>query len=442
MGTSAVATLATMAGVEHRHEDALRRILQADDALLRDGREPEAFHLRHTGGGGREISHPRWDPSWAVPSEHTIDDLGELGLLRIEPSSDKARTFALTMAGRQRGSELAEGYGSETRDSPEEAGGAVAAKTSKPEQTRDRRKVAVMHGRDLAARRAVVDLLRGLGLDPLEWDDLVDRTGSAAPYNGEAVATAFKVAQAVVVVLTPDDVGYLHPTLHGAHEREDDREPTGQPRLNVVLEAGMALQSHPNRTVLIEIGRTREISDLAGLNTIRLDGSPARFNSLANRLESAGCPVRRTGSDWLDPGAFDRLGALRRDAPRGTPRPPADSGDRTAKLHARHLSVELDTIDRTVDLALRNGYWWNIAVEVLPAHEWAAGRDALAQHSPATYDAVAAAYVEADLMNKAAYNHAQGGHDDYDDAVRERLEALRTSIGRAKTALKNFAEDT
>lgn len=178
---------------------------------------------------------------------------------------------------------------------------------------RDPQKVAVMYGRDGAARRVVFDLIRRLGLEPLEWDELVDRTGSAAPYNGEAVSAAFAVAQAVVVVLTPDDVGYLHPSLQGNREREDDREPTGQPRLNVVLEAGMALQSHPTQTVLVEIGRTRDISDLAGRNTVRLDGSASGFNSLANRLERADCPVRRTGADWLDFPEFPRLDALTRE---------------------------------------------------------------------------------------------------------------------------------
>jgi hypothetical protein len=52
------------------------------------------------------IDHPGWDPSWAVPSEHTIDDLAELGLLRVEPSSGKSRTFVPTVAGRQAGDEL------------------------------------------------------------------------------------------------------------------------------------------------------------------------------------------------------------------------------------------------------------------------------------------------------------------------------------------------
>jgi hypothetical protein len=294
-----------------------------------------------------------------------------------------------------------------------------------------------MHGRDEAARRAIFDLLRRLGLHPLEWDELVDRTGTAAPYNAQAVAAAFKETQAVVVVITPDDVGFLHPALRGPQEREDDREPTGQPRLNVVLEAGMALQSHPQRTVLVEIGRTRAISDLAGINTIRLDGSPAKLNSLASRLESAGCPVERKRSDWLDPVPFERLDAHTRDAP-GRVEADSPAGAAQATLHARHMSVELATAAGIVESALNNGHWWNVAVEVLPSHEWAAGRDVLAHHAGALYDVVAKAYVDADLMTKAALNAAQGGHDEYDERTRERLEQLQRSISAARGAIQEY----
>jgi predicted nucleotide-binding protein len=53
------------------------------------------------------IDHPCWDRSWAVPSEHTIDDLEEAGYLRVEPHADKGRSFGLTLDGRRKGEELA-----------------------------------------------------------------------------------------------------------------------------------------------------------------------------------------------------------------------------------------------------------------------------------------------------------------------------------------------
>lgn len=322
-----------------------------------------------------------------------------------------------------------------------------------PSDSREPRKVAVMHGRDDAARTLVFDLLRRLSLEPLEWDQLVDRTDSAAPYNGEAVAAAFRVAQAVVVVLTPDDVGFLHPSLQGVREGEDDRDPTGQPRLNVVLEAGMALQSHPTQTVLVGIGHTRSISDLAGRNTVRLDGSPGKFNSLATRLEGAGCPVNRQGNDWLDLPAFTDLDALRREPPpdqteslarssNSDARTGAPESERKARREAQHLFVELATIDRTAEAALESGCWWNVMFEGLPATQWEVGRDVLADESPRTYAEVAPAYVEADQMNKAANNSAQGGYDLLTPDAQRRLLMLRNCVDQAQHALKRYADES
>jgi predicted nucleotide-binding protein len=109
--------------MDTRHEDGIRRIFQADKAWSDDGHEPQLFHLLHTGGMQSEIDHPRWDPSWAVPSEHTIDDLEELGFLRVEPHHDKRRSFGLTLDGRRKGEEIsipsgtAEGKGPRPGDS-------------------------------------------------------------------------------------------------------------------------------------------------------------------------------------------------------------------------------------------------------------------------------------------------------------------------------------
>jgi len=290
-----------MPGVKPRHEDALRRIFEADSTLEREGRAPESFRLAFSGESPHgEIEHRCWDRSWAVPSGETIDDLGELGFLRVEPSANKRRVFSLSMEGREE---------AVRRFNPE-------AEPAEPEpatqQVRDSRKVAVMHGRDLRARQWMYDWLRRIGLVPLEWGQLVELTGKATPYSGEAVEAAFETAQAVVVLFTPDEIGVLHPELIDGDDASSDDG--AQPRLNVILEAGMALQSHQDQTVLVEIGLTRPISDLGGRNTVRLTGAPKGLNDLANRLEKAGCAVDKTGSDWLEVGGLEELPALRRSA--------------------------------------------------------------------------------------------------------------------------------
>jgi hypothetical protein len=94
--------------MDARQEDALRRIYQADDALRRSGRDRDTFLLIFT-GTGPEVLHGGWDESWAKPTEHEIDDLEELGFVRIlEVPHNKQRKFQITQAGREQASALLE----------------------------------------------------------------------------------------------------------------------------------------------------------------------------------------------------------------------------------------------------------------------------------------------------------------------------------------------
>lgn len=165
------------------------------------------------------------------------------------------------------------------------------------------RKVFVVHGRNMAARDAMFAFLRAIGLEPIEWTTAVRATGSGSPYIGQALDAAFKMAQAVVVLLTPDDIAYLR---HEYASGDDDPETvaTPQARPNVLFEAGMALGHHPDRTILVELGALRPFSDVAGRHTIRLDNSSQRRNDLANRLRDAGCDANTADSDWLNEGNF------------------------------------------------------------------------------------------------------------------------------------------
>jgi hypothetical protein len=61
----------------------------------------------------------------------------------------------------------------------------------------------------------------------------------------------------------------------------------------------MAFGSHADRTILVELGDLRPFSDIAGRHVIRLTDKPGPLNDLAARLEAAGCPVNRNGSDWM-----------------------------------------------------------------------------------------------------------------------------------------------
>jgi len=174
------------------------------------------------------------------------------------------------------------------------------------------RDVFVIHGRDEPARKAFRGWLQSIDLHPLDWEEVVTRTGRATPFLGEAVAAAFEDIQAAVVLLTPDDGAHLHPDLHGASEPAFETQSTGQARPNVLFEAGMAFALQPHRTVLVEIGQLRPFSDIGGRNLIKFDARAEALKKIVNRLEIAGCAVNIDGTDWLDTGRFAGLDALTR----------------------------------------------------------------------------------------------------------------------------------
>lgn len=205
--------------------------------------------------------------------------------------------------------------------------------TVSEDNAKNARKVFVVHGRNLVARDAMFGFLRAIGLEPIEWSTAISATGSASPYIGQALDAAFAMAQAVVVLLTPDDIAYLRAEYANADD-DAERVPTPQARPNVLFEAGMAIGRHPERTVLVELGSLRPFSDVAGRLAVRLDNSSHKRNDLANRLRDAGCDVSTSGSDWLSTGDFTPPNAP--DAPLGR-RVPSTSGRPRNRLDAQYL---------------------------------------------------------------------------------------------------------
>jgi predicted nucleotide-binding protein len=162
--------------------------------------------------------------------------------------------------------------------------------------SRNAKRVMVVHGRNLAARSAMFTFLRSIGLEPIEWEEAIAQTGMGSPHNLEAVRAAMSIAQAVVVILTAEDQAGVLPSLA---EEGEDLTWKGQPRQNVILEAGLAMGLNPERTILVEIGPIRRATDFEGLNTVRLtNASPARA-ALRSRLRTAGCDLAAEGTDWM-----------------------------------------------------------------------------------------------------------------------------------------------
>ena len=127
---------------------------------------------------------------------------------------------------------------------------------------------------------------------------------SPLTYVGDVLRAAFGHAQAVLVLMTPDDEAQLREDLRLPGDGPHETELTGQARPNVLFEAGMAMAWDEDRTVLVEIGQNRPFSDIGGRHVLRFDGSTMRRQELAQRLKTAGCLVDLTGTDWHTAGPF------------------------------------------------------------------------------------------------------------------------------------------
>jgi predicted nucleotide-binding protein len=114
-------------------------------------------------------------------------------------------------------------------------------------------------------------------------------TKETNPYIGDILDNTMAKVQAVVVLFSPDDLAKLRPELLTRKDGASERQLRGQPRPNVLFEAGLALGRHPDKTILVEVGRLRKFSDIAGRHVVRLSNDYAKRNDLANRLEKLGC---------------------------------------------------------------------------------------------------------------------------------------------------------
>jgi predicted nucleotide-binding protein len=177
--------------------------------------------------------------------------------------------------------------------------------------------VFVIHGRNKGVRDSVFGLLRALGLKPLEWEEVVALTGKATPYIFEVIKAGFEHAQAIVAVFSPDDIVVLRPEFQNENDPEYEKVPRGQARPNVIFEAGMAKALNPDRTLIVEVGRTKPFTDVGGMHTVRLGNSATQRKALAQRLVTAGCSVNMAGTDWLADGDF----SVDVEMPEAMPRP-------------------------------------------------------------------------------------------------------------------------
>jgi predicted nucleotide-binding protein len=179
---------------------------------------------------------------------------------------------------------------------------AVTSKSSKIADT-----VFVVHGRNVKARDELTHFLRTLDIRVIEWSKAVALTRKPNPYIGEVIDAGFQNAQAIVVLLTGDDEARLKDKFLTPGDQPFERKPTGQPRQNVLFEAGMAFAKYNATTVLVRVGNLRPMSDVAGIHVLHLSDSPTSRKQLVSKLKIAGVVLNDDGDDWLTAGQFDSL---------------------------------------------------------------------------------------------------------------------------------------
>lgn len=258
--------------------------------------EENAFRLLMIAGdhGGEDVPDP------LINEEAGLSDqalhLASRYLVENNYIEDHPSVFNLTLRGHLKYEER----GEKLKKAKQQAGEQISL------VTRDPKKVFVVSGRNEDARRALFRFLRSIKLDPQEWTEWVHENGHPSPYTGDVLKTGFDAAQAFVVLMTPDDEARLRKPWQGDHEESYETELTPQPRPNVIYEAGMAMGVDEGRTVLIQMGRLRPMSDIMGRHVIRIDNTPQKRKALAQRLQNAGCPAKLIGDDWMTEGEFDK----------------------------------------------------------------------------------------------------------------------------------------
>jgi predicted nucleotide-binding protein len=160
-------------------------------------------------------------------------------------------------------------------------------------------RVYVVCGRDTAERDKMYCFLEALGLQPITKETATQWTGEVSPYSDHLIDQVFRHAQAIIVLLTGDDVARLRPQLHKKHEARYEKELTPQPRQDQLFEAGYAFGRSPKRTILLRMNNhMRLFSDIDGRYIAKFSWRSIDLKDLSVRLMHAGCALKLDENIW------------------------------------------------------------------------------------------------------------------------------------------------
>ncbi|MGB3490208.1 MAG: TIR domain-containing protein [Xanthobacteraceae bacterium] len=167
----------------------------------------------------------------------------------------------------------------------------------------------VVHGRDAKLNQDMYAFLASIGIIPMEWDHAIKAAkGGANPIVGDVISQAMERVQGVLILFSPDEEAKVRAKFASTSDKKKNLHVKGfQPRPNVIFEAGLALGAHSDKTILVQVGIVRDISDIAGKHMVHLSNSFADRKRLADRLSSKlKFKVDLDGTTWQTIGNFDR----------------------------------------------------------------------------------------------------------------------------------------
>jgi hypothetical protein len=196
-----------------------------------------------------------------VGTEHLLlglvreyDGVAGLVLARLGVTLEAARRVVMV---------LQDQYGLETP-------GATRSESTEEHRAAIRSKLVFLLA-DEPERPEIEELLRSVGLVPLDWNQAVEFTGKSQPTLSEEVGTALSVGGAILFVL--------------GHRLTPDR----------FFAAGLAAAAGRHRTILVAADEV-VLGSALGPHLVRLDGSDHARQKVVEALQAAGCPVDTVGS--------------------------------------------------------------------------------------------------------------------------------------------------
>jgi predicted nucleotide-binding protein len=167
------------------------------------------------------------------------------------------------------------------------------------------KRVFVVFGRNTFIAYEVRAFLREIGLSPILWGQALKDTGSGSPPTPKILEAGFSGAQAVIVLLTGDDLARVKSQSPGTQHSSNV---VSQPRSNVLFEAGMAFGSKrlKDKTILVEFefDELRLGSYISDHHRLKLNNNTDRREEFIRRLRTVGCPVDHKQKKWHSKGNF------------------------------------------------------------------------------------------------------------------------------------------